>query len=79
MKENYYFFNINAPNNATDNYKFLTQFEDFIILNDSKTIIVGGDFITVININIDKKNGNINTNKRNRDKINNILQNNDIK
>ena len=56
----------------------MTRIEDFIIINDSETLIVGGDFNTVIDINSDKKNGNTSNNKRNRDKINSILQNNDI-
>ena len=72
------FLNIYAPNNATEKFNFLTKVEDFVIANDSETIVVGGDFNTVINVDIDKKNGNINSNKRNRDKINSILENNDI-
>ena len=48
---------------------FLTKIEDFVIANDSETIVVGGDFNTVITVDIDKKNGNINSNKRYRDNI----------
>ena len=77
-EQNLLLLNIYAPNNTSDNYNFLTRIEDFIIINDSETLIVGGDFNTVIDINSDKKNGNTSNNKRNRDKINSILQNNDI-
>ena len=58
-EKEYIFLNIYAPNSLTENYNFLTKIEDFIVSNDSETIIVGGDFNTVINIDIDKKNGNI--------------------
>ena len=77
-EKEYIFLNIYAPNSLTENYNFLSKVEEFIISNDSESIIVGGDFNTVINIDIDKKNGNINNNKKNRDKINNILLNNDV-
>ena len=77
-EKEYIFLNIYAPNSLTENYNFLTKIEEFIVSNDSETIIVGGDFNTVINIDIDKKNGNINSNKKNRDNINAILQNNDV-
>ena len=76
--KDYIFLNVYAPNNATDNYNFLKRIEDFVISNDSETLIVGGDFNTVIDTEYDKKHGNINNNKRNRDKINEIIQNNDI-
>ena len=77
-EKEYIFLNVYAPNNATENYNFLNKIEEFVISNDSDTIIVGGDFNTVVDIDMDKKNGNLNNNKRNRDKLNNILQNNDI-
>ena len=77
-EKEYIILNIYAPNNAADNYNFLTKIEEFVISNDSETIIIGGDFNTVIDSDIDKKNGNLNNNKRNRAKINNILENNDI-
>ena len=77
-EKEYIFLNMYAPNNATENYNFLNKIEEFVISNDSNTIIVGGDFNTVVDIDMDKKNGNLNNNKRNRDKLNNILQNNDI-
>ena len=70
--------NVYAPNNARDNLTFLSKIEEFITMNDSETIIVGGDFNTVIDINMDKKNGNVNNNKKNSDKIKCIIENNDV-
>ena len=72
------FLNVYAPNNSTDNINFLSKVEDFIISNESDTLIVGGDFNTIIDINVDKKHGNVNNNKKNRDKIKEIIENNDI-
>ena len=77
-EKDYILLNVYAPNNATEHIQFLTTIEDFIISNDSDTLIIGGDFNTVSDINKDKKNGNINSNKKNRDKLNNIIQNNDV-
>ena len=56
--------NIYAPNIAKDNLSFLLKIEEFVTMNDSETMIVGGDFNTIIDINMDKKNGNINNNKK---------------
>ena len=69
-EKDYIFLNVYAPNNTTDIINFLSKVEDFVISNESNTLIVGGDFNTVIDINVDKKHGNINSNKKNRDKIN---------
>ena len=77
-EKNYLFLNIHAPNNPTNNINFLNKIEEFIILNDSESLIVGGDYNTIINIDKDKKNGNLNNNKKCRDKINTIIENNDI-
>ena len=77
-EKDYTFLNIYAPNNSTENYNFLTKIEEFVIENDSQTLIIGGDFNTVIDITKDKKHGNINNNKKNRDIINAIIENNDI-
>ena len=63
-EKEYIFLNIYAPNNAAENNIFLAKVEDFVIANDSNTIIVGGDFNTVVDIDMDKKNGNSNNNKK---------------
>ena len=60
----YIFLNIYAPNNLSDNFNFLKKVEDFVVTNDSETVIVGGDFNTVINVNLDKKHGNLTNNKK---------------
>ena len=79
-EKEYTILNIYAPNNAADNYNFLTKIEEFVTSNDSETIIIGCDFNTVIDSDIDEKNDNINacTNKRNRAKLNNIIEYNEI-
>ena len=54
-EKDYIFINVYAPNNSTDNINFLSKIEDFVISNESETLIVGGDFNTIIDINNDKK------------------------
>ena len=46
----YIFLNIYSPNNLSGNFNFLKKTEDFVVTNDSETVIVGGDFNTVINV-----------------------------
>ena len=77
-EKDYIFLNVYAPNNSTDNINFLSKIEDFVISNESDTLIIGGDFNTIIDINNDKKHGNVNNNKKNREKIKEIIENNDI-
>ena len=47
----------------------------FINDNSDKNIIIGGDFITVINPILDKKNGNLYTHLKNRTLLNDIIEN----
>ena len=54
-EKDYLFLNIYAPNNPTNNKKNLNKIEEFIILNDTESLIVGGDYNTIINIDKDKK------------------------
>ena len=42
------FLNVCAPNNAAEHVNFLSKFEEFVISNDSETLILRGDFNTVI-------------------------------
>ena len=70
------FLNVYGPNN--ENTDFLSYIEQFIIANDNESLIVGGDFNTIIDTKLDKKNGYMNYNKRKRDKIISIISNNDI-
>ena len=74
--KDFLFLNVYGPNN--ENTDFLSFIEQFIIANDNESLIVGGDFNTIIDTKLDKKNGNINNNKRKREKINSIISNNDI-
>ena len=77
-EKEYIFVNIYAPNNPTNNMNFLSKIEELVLLNDSESLIVGGDYNTIINADQDKKHGNFNNNKKCRDKINTIIDNNDI-
>ena len=63
-EKDYLFLNIYAPNSPTNNVSFLTKIEEFIISNDSETVIVGGDFNIVIDTEYDKKHGNPTNNKK---------------
>ena len=63
--------NLYSPNN--DDQTFFDQLEKFINDHNEKTFIVGGDFNTVINKSIDKRNGRVNTHKLCRQAINNII------
>ena len=72
-EKDYIFLNVYAPNNSTDNISFLSKIEDFVISNERDTLIIGGDFNTIIDINNDKKHGNVNNNKKNREKIKVII------
>ena len=66
-----YFINIYGPNN--DDCNFFEQLEKYLKENDEKTFIIGGDFNTVLNENLDKRNGRIYSHKRCRTVINNII------
>ena len=66
-----YFINIYGPNN--DDCNFFEQLEKHLKENDEKTFIIGGDFNTVLNENLDKRNGRIYSHKRCRTVINNII------
>ena len=72
----YTFLNVYGPNN--DNVDFFNTLEKYVIDNNSDTFIIGGDFNTVIDVTKDKKNGNLNNGKKKRNKINTIINNNDI-
>ena len=63
--------NVYGPNK--DDTSFFDILEDYILNNDEKSFIVGGDFNTVLNADKDKKNGNLYTHKHCRDKINSIV------
>ena len=67
--------NIYGPNHDNDNALFEKLNE---IVDIEKNIIIGGDFNTVLNTNIDKRNGRKDTNKKCRNKINKIIENYNI-
>ena len=61
-----------------DDVRFFDILETFIANNDDKSFIIGGDFNVVLNPQIDKKNGRLDTNKRNRDKLISIITSYDL-
>ena len=63
--------NIYGPNK--DDTNILVQLEKYILKHSDKTYIIGGDFNTVLNENMDKKNGNIGTHKKCREKLLELL------
>ena len=63
--------NIYGPNN--DDSAIFDTLNNFIINNEEKTFIIGGDYNTVIDPSIDKKNGKAETHKTCRRKIKQII------
>ena len=63
--------NIHGPNN--DDTSLFNKLEDYINENEDKNFLLGGDFNTVLDTNIDKHNGKNDTHKRCRTKINHII------
>ena len=63
--------NIYGPNN--DDINIFSKLEKFIQENDEKTILIGGDFNTVLDENLDKHNGRTNTHKQCRNKLKHMI------
>ena len=63
--------NVYGPNK--DDQYFFSRLEQFILSNNEKTFIIGGDYNTVINEKLDKKNGNIARHKKNREIITQMM------
>ncbi|MCG7875526.1 MAG: reverse transcriptase domain-containing protein [Candidatus Thiodiazotropha endolucinida] len=70
------FINVYGPND--DDSMFFEHLENYLIENDDKTFTIGGDFNTVLDENLDKKNGRINTHRLCRKKIQNIISKFDL-
>ena len=68
--------NIYGPNKNDAN--FYSILEDLIKQYDSETLIIGGDYNTIIDNNKDKQNGRTDTNKNNNLKINSFISNYDL-
>ncbi len=52
--------------------------ESIVIENNCETLLIGGDFKNVLNIELDKLNRNTNTHKKCSTKINDIINNNEL-
>ena len=68
--------NIYGPNK--DEIDIFEILELYISTHEDKNFIIGGDFNTVLDIHLDKKNGKLDTHKRCRQKITNILETYDL-
>jgi len=68
--------NIYGPNK--DNTHIFEKLNTFLLEHNDQTFIIGGDFNTPLNCTIDQLNGRLNTNKKCRNKINQIIQTNDL-
>lgn len=64
--------NIYGPN--TDDVAFFETLDNYLSENEEKSFIVGGDFNTVLDIHLDKKNGKLDTHKACRSKINGLME-----
>ena len=69
-------FNIYAPNN--DDINFFNILETNLETFSDQTLLVGGDFNTVINHSLDKLNGRTDTNQRTSDKVNAFIETVDL-
>ena len=68
--------NIYGPNK--DELNVFETLDMYIRSNDEKNFIIGGDFNTVLDTNLDKKNGQIDTHKLSRQKIIDIIETHDL-
>ena len=68
--------NIYGPNN--DEISLFEKLEEFLLLNNDKSIIVGGDFNTILDIEKDRKNGARETHKNIRKKLESIINTNNL-
>ena len=75
-EKDFFIINQYAPND--DKTDFLQTLDTLINENDDKSFIIGGDFNTVMDTNIDKKGGNLSKNKNTREKLNEIVSSNDL-
>jgi exonuclease III len=71
-EKNIIVINIYGPND--DDATIFNKLDNFIAQNLDKTFVIGGDFNTVLNSTIDKKNGLKNTHPHIRRKLSSIMQ-----
>ena len=68
--------NIYGPNK--DEEDVFEKLNSYISQRNDQNFIIGGDFNTVLNASLDKRNGRTDTNKKCRNKITQMMQNNDL-
>ncbi|MES9884827.1 MAG: reverse transcriptase domain-containing protein, partial [Sedimenticola sp.] len=67
----YIIMNVYGPNN--DNISLYEKMEDYINEHEGENLIIGGDFNTVLDPDIDKKNGQQGTHRQTRNKLKHII------
>ena len=68
--------NIYGPNK--DEILLFEKLEEFVLLNDDKSLIIGGDFNTFLDIDMDRKNGLKDGHKNIRRKLDSIINTNNL-
>ena len=68
--------NIYGPNK--DEVSLFEKLEEFVLLNDDKSLIIGGDFNTFLDVDKDRKNGLKDCHKNIRKKLNTIINTNSL-
>ena len=68
--------NIYGPNK--DEVSLFEKLEEFVLLNDDKSLIIGGDFNTFLDADKDRKNGLKDSHKNIRKKLNTIINTNSL-
>ena len=71
-----FLLNIYGPNH--DDASFIETIEKVIANNDEKSIIAGGDYNSILDVNIDKKNSNIDTHRKSSSKLKSLIENYDL-
>lgn len=72
----YVLLNVYGPTN--EDKEFFDILGKVITENNSETLIIGGDFNVVLNFDLDKLNGRLDTKQQNSQQLNKIMENNDL-
>ena len=70
------FINIYGPNK--DDPLILEHLNDFLLRNDEYSFVLGGDFNTILNFDLDKKNGRENNHNKYKSKLKTIITNHNL-
>ena len=76
QETSYYLINVYGYNQ--DDTSLFNTLNTIIMENNDNTFIIGGDFNTIVNPLLDKKNGNLNAHKQGSKRINELLIDNEL-